>query len=811
MIEEMDMQQKTEERKPSQSSGCFWNGLLVVSIIWILLISGIFQVVEWVVEQMLFEGSLGIVDMRWAIQFAFPALLIIPAILIRINFNSKNVRQVGRAVLWAVLFSLFMAFTSLVTITNAQGVEVIQIAGMLFFLLFYYLFDYRRNQRTPKQKTDHSVALGIATAGAGLIGIPWMLWGALGSLLDTVLGIVVAVLFAVCSNALYEKATRFRVGVNVETDIGFSKRIGILFLLMSVMIAGVGRNGNQWLVTPLAMVLVFYLPLLDEIGKKEGVENSPQSIGKIILLGLSLAFPLIAFDADELNIVVGSGNGEVLSWAIRTITVSTIIAGLFLILLFILRKRINLMDRLPLAWKILPASIWIMMLVLYFGLGQPGLFGEKYFVVLKEQADLSAVEKIADQNNARREFIYQTLSKHAQKTQAGLVSLFQRRHISYQSYYLVNGIEVSGGPLLRLWLQSRPEVDRVLDNPMLRPLNQDIPAAEGMSSAPTDIEWNLTSIEADKVWELGITGKGIVVGQSDSGVQGDHVELADGYRGKSEGDDYNWFDPWNHSRSPVDIGGHGTHTLGSILGNKVGVAPDAEWIGCVNLARNLGNPAYYLDCMQFMLAPFPQDGDPMKDGDPTKGAQILNNSWGCPEIEGCDAAIYESAVKALQDAGIFVVVSAGNSGYSGCGSVDAPPAIYADVFTVGAFNSYGELSAFSSLGPVLIDGSNRTKPDIIAPGENVLSAFPENTYEIASGTSMAGPHVVGVVALMWSANPRLIGEVEQTRQILAETADEFKGTMPECVLGNSTPNNAVGYGRVNALRAVQRALEFQKQ
>ncbi len=809
MVEEMEQQHNIEEPKPSQSSGCFWNGLLVLSIIWIFLISRIFQAAESIIEQLLFEGSLGVVDMRWAVQFAFPALLIIPAILIRINFNSKNVRQVGRAVLWAVFFCLLMAFTSLVAITNAQGVAIIQIAGMLLFMLFYYLFDYRRHQQPSRPKADQKIALAIAIAGAGLIGIPWMMWGALGSFLDTLLGIVTALLFAVCVNVLYEKGTQFKDGMAGGRRIGYPLRIGVLFLLMSVVIAGLGRNGNQWLVTPLATVLVFILPLLDEMGQKDGVENSQQSLSKIVLMGLSIAFPLITFDADELNIIVGSGNGEVMGWAFRTVTMSTIIAVLFLIFLFVFRKRLNRMDHLSLAGKIIPAGIWVLMLALYFSLGQPGLFGEKYFVVFKEQADLSAIAEISDFDD-RREFVYQTLSEHAQTTQANLAELLARRHIDFQSYYLVNGMEVSGGPLLRLWLQSRPEVDRVLDNPMLRPLSQEIPAAEGMSAAPTAVEWNLTTIEADKVWEMGITGKGIVVGQSDSGVQGDHEELADGYRGKTEGNDFNWFDPWNHSESPVDIGGHGTHTLGSVLGNRVGVAPDAEWIGCVNLARNLGNPAYYLDCMQFMLAPFPQDGDPMRDGEPAKGAQILNNSWGCPEIEGCDPAIYESAVKALQDAGIFVVVSAGNSGYSGCGSVDAPPAIYADVFTVGAFNSSGDLSSFSSLGPVLADGSNRTKPDIIAPGENVLSAFPGNTYEIASGTSMAGPHVVGVVALMWSANPRLIGEVEQTRQILAETADEYQGLMPECVLDSSIPNNAAGYGRVNAYRAVQRALEFKE-
>ena len=105
----------------------------------------------------------------------------------------------------------------------------------------------------------------------------------------------------------------------------------------------------------------------------------------------------------------------------------------------------------------------------------------------------------------------------------------------------------------------------------------------------------------------------------------------------TEGDDYNWFDPWNGKPSPYDDGGHGTHTLGTIVGqNGIGIAPDATWFACANLNRNLANPALYLDCMQFMLAPFPQDGDPFTDGDPTRAADVLNNSWGCPELEGCD-------------------------------------------------------------------------------------------------------------------------------------------------------------------------------
>ncbi|HNS38395.1 MAG TPA: S8 family serine peptidase, partial [Anaerolineaceae bacterium] len=113
----------------------------------------------------------------------------------------------------------------------------------------------------------------------------------------------------------------------------------------------------------------------------------------------------------------------------------------------------------------------------------------------------------------------------------------------------------------------------------------------------------------------------------------------------------------------------------------------------------------------------------------------------------------------------------------------------------------------SSIGPVIVDGSERTKPNIVAPGDGVLSSYPGSSYEVASGTSMAGPHVVGVVALMWSANPALIGEVEETIAILNETAQPYEGPYPECVTDRSTPNNAVGYGIVDAYAAVLRALQ----
>jgi subtilisin family serine protease len=314
-------------------------------------------------------------------------------------------------------------------------------------------------------------------------------------------------------------------------------------------------------------------------------------------------------------------------------------------------------------------------------------------------------------------------------------------------------------------------------------------------------------IGADKVWEeFGVRGEGIVVGQSDSGADVNHPELKPTYRGNTEGDDYNWFDPWNFRSSPYDEGGHGTHTLGTIVGqNGIGIAPGATWFACANLYRNLANPALYLDCMQFMLAPFPQDGDPLVDGDPTRAADVLNNSWGCPELEGCDPNALLAGANHLRDAGIFVVVSTGNDGPN-CNTVNAPLSLYDSVFSVGAIDQFGDMAFFSSRGPVTADGSGRIKPDIVAPGVDILSSVPGGNYESNQGTSMAGPHVVGAVVLLWSADPSLIGDIDRTEQLLIQAADPYTGSIDVGCFEGDVPNAAYGYGILDVYEAVKDAL-----
>jgi subtilisin family serine protease len=102
---------------------------------------------------------------------------------------------------------------------------------------------------------------------------------------------------------------------------------------------------------------------------------------------------------------------------------------------------------------------------------------------------------------------------------------------------------------------------------------------------------------------------------------------------------------------------------------------------------------------------------------------------------------------------------------------------------------------------VTVDGSGRIKPDLVAPGVSIFSSLPAGNYGRSSGTSMAGPHVVGAVALLWSADPSLIGEIDRTEQLLIQSADPYTGSISGCFQGD-IPNAAYGYGVLDVYEAV---------
>ena len=172
-------------------------------------------------------------------------------------------------------------------------------------------------------------------------------------------------------------------------------------------------------------------------------------------------------------------------------------------------------------------------------------------------------------------------------------------------------------------------------------------------------------------------------------------------------------------------------------------------------------------------------------------------------------------VEVMRAAGIVVVAAAGNSGW-GCSSVSEPPAIYDAAFTVGATNQNDTIALTSSRGPVTVDGSGRPKPDISAPGvaisSSILIGNPYSytySYGTMGGTSMAAPHVAGAVALLWSAVPAFVGQVDDTEHALMWSARPRVNLDCGGAAGG-IPNNVYGWGIVDALGAIQKALGYRQ-
>jgi subtilisin family serine protease len=444
----------------------------------------------------------------------------------------------------------------------------------------------------------------------------------------------------------------------------------------------------------------------------------------------------------------------------------------------------------------------------------------EFLIVLEDQADLSLADSFETKEEKGR-YVFETLQAKARETQGPLLDWLAERKVEHRSFYIVNAILAQGSRDLAIEIAARDEVTRVEGNPQLRgiqPVNGDEKEAAELFSSPQAIEPGVNFIRAPEVWALGFTGQGVVIGGQDTGVMWDHQALRNQYRGwdgSQANHDYNWHDSIHDqgsvcvadSKTPCDDLDHGTHTLGSAVGtdggsNQIGVAPGAKFIACRNMNLGKGTPATYLECFEFFLAPYPVGGTPAQ-GDPAKAPDVTTNSWGCPPSEGCSPNTLKAAVEAQRAAGIMTVVAAGNDGALGCSSVVDPPALYDASYSVGAVSaSTGAIASFSSRGPVTIDGSNRIKPDIAAPGVGVRSATRAGGYSSSSGTSMATPHVAGAVALLWSAHPELRGKVDLTENILNESAVRVEAS--DCGAGDPQ-NNVYGFGRLDIKAAVDLA------
>ena len=348
--------------------------------------------------------------------------------------------------------------------------------GLLLVAMFVFKKPAKSNDTGEKHKLPQSGMLGIIGAMSMGLLIPWLLWGALGSWLDTILEVFVGLVFGLLVVRLafptyLEKVHTSDRELRVSDFIldGF-----VLFIFLLILVAALATNGSQ-------PMLAITVPISGWVLAAFSIANIGRT-GKgklpvLLISALAIATPLVFFDMDELSLIIGSGNGEVMSWAFKAawFTFMTMLT-LFIVLLINFRFINN--AHLPKKWDFSLFGISIFSVVMVYMIwGQLGFHGEKLFIILKSQADLSTESQIKDYS-LRRQAVYRKLTGFAEENQTSIKNELDKYHVNYTSYYLINGLEVEGGNLMRLLLQKNESVDRILDDPQLRPLPQATSAGE---------------------------------------------------------------------------------------------------------------------------------------------------------------------------------------------------------------------------------------------------------------------------------------------------------------------------------------------
>ncbi|TRU16854.1 MAG: hypothetical protein EWV80_23040, partial [Microcystis aeruginosa Ma_QC_B_20070730_S2] len=283
-------------------------------------------------------------------------------------------------------------------------------------------------------------------------------------------------------------------------------------------------------------------------------------------------------------------------------------------------------------------------------------------------------------------------------------------------------------------------------------------------------------IDAPEAWDIQTGNPNLVIGVLDTGVDYNHQDLVgniwtnpgeianDGIDNDGNGyvDDIRGWDFAYNDNNPSDVHGHGTHVSGTIAGkgnNGVGVTGVA-WNAKIMPLKFLddtgsGTLSNAILAINYATA---------------KGVKLTNNSWGGGPYT---QALYD-AINAAGQAGALFIAAAGNN--SANADINPMyPAAYdlANIVSVASTTRTDSLSWFSNYG--------LTSVDLGAPGSDIYSTIPGNSYGIKSGTSMASPHVTGAAALLWSQNPTWTAQ--QVKNALMNTGDPLASLAGKTVSG----------------------------
>ncbi|HEU0317401.1 MAG TPA: S8 family serine peptidase, partial [Solirubrobacteraceae bacterium] len=359
-------------------------------------------------------------------------------------------------------------------------------------------------------------------------------------------------------------------------------------------------------------------------------------------------------------------------------------------------------------------------------------------VVLRAQAALPSAPAV--DRRARLAATIKALHELADADQRRLLTLLATRRregrvSQVRPYWIFNGLEVVARPDVIREIAALPEVATVRPNATVR-----------APSAPTDVgaaEWNVARVNAPALWSLGYRGQGVVVGTMDTGVDVTHPDLSSHWRGGSN----SWFDPnGQHPTTPTDVSGHGTWTMGAMVGGdaggtSIGIAPDARWIAVkIFNDRGTATTAGIHAGFQWLL-------DPDRDPATADAPDVVVDSWTFAN-GGCDLS-FQPDLRNLRAAGILPVFAAGNGGP--LGGTSFSPGNNPEAFAVGGTDADDVIDSSSSRGPSACDQG--TYPQLVAPGVDVRTTDLYGLYTWVTGTSIAAPQVGGALALLLGALP----------------------------------------------------------
>jgi subtilisin family serine protease len=410
-------------------------------------------------------------------------------------------------------------------------------------------------------------------------------------------------------------------------------------------------------------------------------------------------------------------------------------------------------------------------------------------VVLKAQADLSNI--VATSRRDRIIKVVRALRSTATSGQRSLLALLQTREAEHTvskvvPLWLSDAILVTATPTVIAEIAARTDVRAVLPERTIQapaPESRDLLASTSTSTSTVTAsaaaaEQNIDRVDAPAVWGQGYVGQGVVIASLDTGVDATHPDLAGGWRGGTN----SWFDPYGeHPTTPTDVSGHGTQTMGIIVGGSaggtaIGVAPSASWIAAkIFDDRGVATTTAIHQAFQWVLDP---DNNPATADSPA----IVNNSWD-DQTTSCSAE-FQPDLAALRAAGILPVFAAGNDGPMD-GSV-LNPANLPEALSAGGTDDADVIDPSSSRGPSTC--GQPVSPTVTAPDTAVRTTDLYGGYVTATGTSLAAPHVSGALALLLSARPTLTAEQLQTA-LTDGTVD----------LGPVGPDQTYGAGRIDVL------------